>query len=752
MRSSRTSLAILVSTLILVASVVPLPVQATHQTDPWRPYGPHIQQILVSVFGAESAEFAAFENGDLDLTDWPVFASKEPIYAADSNFHLTPGVAEFGFFDVEFNLAQSFWGISFQENRGSDGFDSPSTKQPTQAGLEIRKAFAHLIDKESFIADSSLQGRGERIDSPVPTAQGLVNPDTGPWDSLHPSTVSAYNIAPDPGGFPAVGSLDFRAARDHLLQVRNSQGQQVFFDANNDGIIDNPPQSRLVFYIRSDHPPRLEMGLGLAAAVEALFGGADVVDERPVNIVQATPVVFLTGEPFDWHMYTGGWRLGPFWDHLWALYHSQFASSMCGGAFSDFTVNYIFSCTPLLDQRTSDTIFSTTLAGSSISATSALDTFGRNVVTIPVYSPTSRFVYRAGWTGMIDQVGIGPANTWTLLNGRPDGSRPPAIPDTLRWGFKQGTSRLNMFHSQTLWEFFILNAIYDSMLIQNPRNPLQLIDWMTTGHRTFVNPSSSELGYNPPAGTETSLRFFLRNNLAWHDGTPFTSDDVKFSILSYRDVPSANLAPSVANVVEVTVLNPTVVDVHLIGVSAFHELNIGLIPIIPRHLWDTHGPTVNDPPDGFPDLEKTALTFDAMESGILVGSGPFKCLDLDSGQPGGSCSQTGIGDKGGQSIVDGRFLLTRSDSYMRSLGNFAEFSWADQTNDALVNIVDIAGAALCFDQPATGSCAYWERPSVGIDPTRVDIGEIAAVASRFEETYVSPFLWSQVTDIDAFTP
>ena len=84
-------------------------------------------------------------------------------------------------------------------------------------------------------------------------------------------------------------------------------------------------------------------------------------------------------------------------------------------------------------------------------------------------------------------------------------------------------------------------------------------------------------------------------------------------------------------------------------------------------------------------------------------------------------------------------------------GNFQEFSWSDVSDDAKVDILDVASVALCFDQAPVGACEYWNKP-VGNDPNKVDIGELAVVASRFEETWTGPFQWTQLNDIDAFAP
>ncbi len=750
---SKSPFLVLALLLLMVLQATPIPnVRATHPTDLWRPYGPHIGKALIQVYADDLAEFNDFEIGNLDLTDTQVAPGNEVSYSQNPDFHLTEPIGEFGMFDIQFNQANSFWGIPF-------GFGN------SQSGIEIRMAFAHLLDKNSFIAGPALGGRAQKIDDPVPPAEGLATANTAAWDPVHPGTVSAFNLAADAGGVAAPGSPDFLAARDHLLRVRNAAGALVFFDNNNDGVIDNPPTTKITFYIRSDHPPRLELGTALAHAIESLFGGADVVDEQFANIVQVSDFVFRTSPATtDWHIYTGGWRLGAFWDHLFALYDSKFASNLCGGKKSQFAQNYVFVCMPDFDTQVEASIGATSFSQSAASALNAMNIFGQRVATIPVYSAAGRAVYRAGWGGAVNQLGVGPSNPWSLLNMRPDGTRGdvPAIPDTLRWGFKQGTNTLNIFHAQTLWEFFILLEIYDSLLAQNPRNAGQLFDWMTIKHFQYVNAAPSDIGYQRPAGSNTTLRFVLRNNVFWQDGVQLTSQDVKFSILNYRDIPSANLFPTVALVVDVVAVTPRIVDVHLSGLSIFNELNIGGLPIIPKHVWDTDN-------DGFADFDKIDLSYDPLSSGGLIGSGPFVCKHRDTGQVGGGCSENADGSLGGQNIaVGGRFLLTKYDfssslgrqhQYFRSTGNwptslsgnFQEFSWSDVNNDGKVNILDIASVALCFDQLPVGACAYWNKP-IGTDPAKVDIGELSTVASRFEETWTGPFAWGTLNDIDTFTP
>lgn len=104
-------------------------------------------------------------------------------------------------------------------------------------------------------------------------------------------------------------------------------------------------------------------------------------------------------------------------------------------------------------------------------------------------------------------------------------------------------------------------------------------------------------------------------------------------------------------------------------------------------------------------------------------------------------------------MTGGKILLTRYDGYMRSVvpeGSLHKFSWADVNNDAVVNILDIASAALKFGLPDP----YWNTgenplaPNVGADAARVDIAELATVAVYFDQSLTRPYSPSTLVGLD----
>lgn len=98
--------------------------------------------------------------------------------------------------------------------------------------------------------------------------------------------------------------------------------------------------------------------------------------------------------------------------------------------------------------------------------------------------------------------------------------------------------------------------------------------------------------------------FYLRKNVKFHDGHPFTAKDVKYSLDKFRDPKRSAFAANVAPIKNIEIVDDYTVRVHL--EYAYPDLLIFLCPpyasIYPEHLKDV-------------SFKSTA---------ILVGTGPFK--------------------------------------------------------------------------------------------------------------------------------
>jgi peptide/nickel transport system substrate-binding protein len=114
-------------------------------------------------------------------------------------------------------------------------------------------------------------------------------------------------------------------------------------------------------------------------------------------------------------------------------------------------------------------------------------------------------------------------------------------------------------------------------------------------------------------------RFTLRDGVKWHDGQPFTSDDVVFTfnnaLLKYHSRTSASM-----NAAKVAVTNPDPKTVVFTFPAPYapllQQLNVTEAPIIPKHVYETCADISTVP--GCP-ANKTP-----------VGTGPFKFVSYDA--------------------------------------------------------------------------------------------------------------------------
>lgn len=845
----RLILALFIAWLMLVSPTVPL-ARAAHQLPPgttgddFVQVGPMMDKLLIKVFSDETSEFLQLAAGELDFTDWaqtaafldPNKSCLENGFRQCPNIGITNPVEEFGIFVFEFNLANTFWGIDMQNGR------NPS-------GVEMRKAVAHLLDKDRFLeTDPVVAGFARKTDVFASPSEGPnLGPDplgfvcsfdtlTGPRVS-HTTCLSAYNIASDASGFAeldtdpvAAGnqpSADWKAALDHFGQVRNPATGALGYwsDTDGDGVIDtNRPTSTIDVFCRIDHKPRDRYCNGIASRLNQIFGKT-VVTIFEKTISQVSSIVFSATRVNDWHMYSGGYGLtGSVASDLHSYVSSVFASDVCGGPKASFPQQYIFFCDDgndagetgdlrevspgffvNLNEADMDTAafkmkFAATLGESKTFENEALFRYGRDVASMSVYSSAAPFAYLKDavvggvkatssstpdlnpWTGVINVQGF---SIFDTRNWRNIYTTEPALPGTARIGFRQGTLHLDWFKLQTVWEFAVAAGLYGTLLETGPYDINQLIG--NHANSWVENISPAELGYTPDtvlgvsAGTvKSSIRFNLRTDVFFHDGNQLSGEDIEFSFEQYKAQAAALLQSAVIDMVGVTCGNKNscidrpsgdddavdqsldfTVDVHFNKVS-FLFIGVGGLPILPKHVWDSDH-------NGEVDGTKLGLSFDAMKSHALVGSGDWVCRDLVTGQVGGGCSSTGTSDTGpGDSFVLERYRAgadPRKQS-LKSVANFREWNYADGkeqaktgsplADDQQVDIADLAAVLLCEGQSA-GICAYWVVDGGVVDSTERAIVARWLGASRFDQTttatrWTFPLSWNDYLNTQSFPP
>ena len=603
-------------------------------------------------------------------------------------------------------------------------------------------------------------------------------------------------------GYTVVGGANSTDCGDVALASLGTAAPAAYAHLGNNG-------KQLLVVIRSD-PARKAYGQIIADSINFLFGtpnnGQTFPNQTPpctvtyfnsitpcqsgyASFSQAAQCVGLgifgiMGGPCPtWNLYTGGFHLDTAPDQLYAEFHSSFASSSCGG-LAQSLANYVFYCDPRFDTEVSAGEFSSTSSQAYQFFAEAASTGDLNGMALPVYTPISQYSALNGWnfqqlsytqSSLVPVLGNGFAAGsfyWSALNMRPVPGYVPTNslyqpgggnPNLIRRAFADFTSNVSPFQAVSTEELEIVSLIYDSLLETNPQTlgtDGQFMDWQTMSHSSVFDPK--EVSCNAINGCvtgTTTVTWRLRSDLMFQDGVRVTANDVVYSILAYRDVPSASFFYDVSSVSSALALSSTTVQVKIQGDGFNAVTSLGMIPIIPAHIWEPIcGPIVNGTIPSGPMSSCASPTFDPMAQGIMIGDGAWTCSVPSGfgfpnpGHVGGSCQANWCGHPGpcvGREAVQGvQLILGRNNGYMRccpddTSSSLYKFSWADKFNSGIVSIRDLADSAFHWKQPDP----YWVNPNIA-PGTTVNIGDLAVVALYMGNGITGTIPWQQMTGID----
>jgi hypothetical protein len=151
---------------------------------------------------------------------------------------------------------------------------------------------------------------------------------------------------------------------------------------------------------------------------------------------------------------------------------------------------------------------------------------------------------------------------------------------------------LNPIYAEWVWDWYVLNKAYDSMI---GLNPYTLADMRSLAASWEVETwDASKLGL----GTCTKITFHMRHDLYWSDGVPVTSSDVKFTWGSYavtdslsnllykRSLPLPYWGGQVEDILSIATPDPWTVIVYLDVYAYFglHSMS-GFNIVLPEHIW-----------------------------------------------------------------------------------------------------------------------------------------------------------------------
>ncbi|MBW6454564.1 MAG: hypothetical protein K0A98_01650 [Trueperaceae bacterium] len=199
------------------------------------------------------------------------------------------------------------------------------------------------------------------------------------------------------------------------------------------------------------------------------------------------------------------------------------------------------------------------------------------------------------WTDMVTMAGEGLYNEWTPLR-----ATPLTNDRVLTIGSPQEPDNVNPLASTSVWGWKWMRMYYDKLVRLSPE--VEPLPWAA---ETIT------------AVDDVTIDVTLRAGMTFHDFTPVTAEDVKFSF----EYPIANdyayFRPFLSRIGRVEVTGPLSVRFHLTEpVASFITVTLSQIPILPMHIWSA----IDNPADLNPDEIPT------------IGSGPFQFDRYDRGE------------------------------------------------------------------------------------------------------------------------
>src|SRR5439155_416567 len=129
----------------------------------------------------------------------------------------------------------------------------------------------------------------------------------------------------------------------------------------------------------------------------------------------------------------------------------------------------------------------------------ALDFFGKNVLTLPIWSLNDYYARLSNWSqggstpGFNTAVGFGFYGLPNYFNWLNAYSATPAVPGTHREGTLTTVNSLNPFDASTYWDFHLLAKIYDSFIDLNATGAYQATSLASIAHINVLDEFTLDL-------------------------------------------------------------------------------------------------------------------------------------------------------------------------------------------------------------------------------------------------------------------
>ena len=437
-------------------------------------------------YHTQGEAFEALCEGRIDILDGPLM-SLEQVSRVENDPDLQ--IAAYTGNDM----------YQFDLNNNATITDYPTSLNPMSL-LECRQAVAYLIDKDHLV--QMFENLVHRIDAPVPYPQteGWVPPiPPQPYDPDQAAVLLASIGFNDTDGNGYLNYPDDPMWGDAAGKDTTEMPLKIVIPTDFRWSI---MSGRYLYYqLEGDPAVAGDSPLALANWPVGFVGGDwDTTDEAYFIPRDACHVeVFLER---NYHIYFGSWmRLGRFPpSYLFRLYHSMF--------WQPYGYNYVTNdAHPYYDLLLEEMWYADSLEEAQEACQEAIKYHVGHCITIPLFSSTSFVAWRKEICGVVNMVGYGLVNDYTMLNAY------NVINPTIRigeWPYYITIDPIQSWKRECadrLCEVNVLMRMYTHLISFNPYDltvdqPWAAQDWEVG---TWVDPRD---GY-----TKTVVTYYIRKDV-----------------------------------------------------------------------------------------------------------------------------------------------------------------------------------------------------------------------------------------------
>ncbi len=528
------------------------------QEDQYYKYGPYIDRITMPVIKDYNQRILAFEAGELDLVGvLPRDLDRIRQNVPDAHIVFTVGFTSLG--SLHFNT--QLWPVKYPE---------------------VRKALAHLYNRDLIIKESPLRGIAVKCTTiPPPTMGKWVNPDAD-FEKLYP--------------------YDPEKAKELLSKVFEPcvgpDGKPAWCDPREGGkvveieVLSLPEATSPTYWWIAQYLKQEAEKIGLRIKIVPVSSR-----ELDARIGAGTAQAWIIG-----------WGLGRTPIFMYYFWHSK---EIRPGGWNEWRVN-----NTVLDEYLEKMYYAKSIEEAREWAWKAQELLVKEIVPwIPVYTG----VAITAWSGRIDRDSLtldyAPplkdpvGHSWFNFNTVRFVDQ--KFGGTLRYYF---TVDITTLHPATyLWatESAAISRAYAWTMIPRPddiyaepRVGLLIKEW-----------SLEEVTVNGETAYKFTLVFY--DNITWHDGEKMTAEDYVYTIVKFgKELKTRRYYdPWVDNIISIEAVNETTVEIVLKDYGWIDIYSITETRVLPKHVFEKLSNPLEDP-SLLPHPTKPGLT-------ALIGQGPF---------------------------------------------------------------------------------------------------------------------------------